>query len=203
MASEQQPKSSKAHVDADTVFSNYQVRAVPAIGGYQQCPCTCCCSASWQCFPAETDGHQRLARCRSAIICHLQSLQHNALRALQAWHCCHTTQLLMCHLLPAGLLHASCISPPASPPLQAVTSKTFLVSLMVEFIGTMMFTFLGSTVTDKVSCCKRPRMLRSAARSQAYCDTLNDNSALCTAFSQGRLASSASQALELRHLLAP
>jgi hypothetical protein len=32
-----------------------------------------------------------------------------------------------------------------------VTSKTFLVSLMVEFIGTMMFTFLGSTVTDKVS----------------------------------------------------
>jgi hypothetical protein len=34
---------------------------------------------------------------------------------------------------------------------QAVTSKTFLVSLLVEFIGTMMFTFLGSTVTDKVS----------------------------------------------------
>ncbi|KAF6256244.1 aquaporin-like protein [Scenedesmus sp. NREL 46B-D3] len=33
---------------------------------------------------------------------------------------------------------------------QAITSKTFLVSLMVEFIGTMMFTFLGSTVTDKV-----------------------------------------------------
>jgi hypothetical protein len=38
-----------------------------------------------------------------------------------------------------------------------VTSKTFLVSLMVEFIGTMMFTFLGSTVTDKVSrCCTLP-----------------------------------------------
>ncbi|WIA18173.1 hypothetical protein OEZ85_009647 [Tetradesmus obliquus] len=33
---------------------------------------------------------------------------------------------------------------------QAITSKTFLVSLMVGFIGTMMFTFLGSTVTDKV-----------------------------------------------------
>ncbi|WIA38461.1 hypothetical protein OEZ86_001784 [Tetradesmus obliquus] len=33
---------------------------------------------------------------------------------------------------------------------QAVTSKTFVVSLMCEFIGVMVFTFLGSTVSDKV-----------------------------------------------------
>eukprot|EP00878_Enallax_costatus_P000143 GHUV01000186.1.p1 GENE.GHUV01000186.1~~GHUV01000186.1.p1 ORF type:complete len:303 (+),score=50.80 GHUV01000186.1:123-1031(+) len=33
---------------------------------------------------------------------------------------------------------------------QAVRSKTFIVSLLVEFIGTMIFTFLGSSVSDKV-----------------------------------------------------
>jgi hypothetical protein len=36
------------------------------------------------------------------------------------------------------------------PLLQPITSKTFIVSLLVEFIGVMIFTFLGSTVTDKV-----------------------------------------------------
>lgn len=33
---------------------------------------------------------------------------------------------------------------------QPITSKTFIVSLLVEFIGVMIFTFLGSSVTDKV-----------------------------------------------------
>lgn len=33
---------------------------------------------------------------------------------------------------------------------QAITSRTFIVSLLVEFIGVMIFTFLGSTVNDKV-----------------------------------------------------
>jgi hypothetical protein len=32
----------------------------------------------------------------------------------------------------------------------SVSSKTFVVSLLVEFIGTMIFTFLGSTVSDPV-----------------------------------------------------
>lgn len=32
----------------------------------------------------------------------------------------------------------------------AITSKTFLVTLMVEFIGVMVFAFLGSTVKDPV-----------------------------------------------------
>ena len=31
----------------------------------------------------------------------------------------------------------------------AITSKTFLVSLLMECIGVLVFTFLGSTVTDK------------------------------------------------------
>jgi hypothetical protein len=33
---------------------------------------------------------------------------------------------------------------------QPITSKTFSVSLLVEFIGVMIFSFLGSTVDDKV-----------------------------------------------------
>jgi hypothetical protein len=33
---------------------------------------------------------------------------------------------------------------------QPVTSKQFSVSLLVEFIGVMLFSFLGSTVSDKV-----------------------------------------------------
>jgi hypothetical protein len=60
MASEQLPKIKHrgAHVDADTVFSNYQVRVVPAIAVYQQCPCRCCfpALASWQCLATKTDG---------------------------------------------------------------------------------------------------------------------------------------------------
>lgn len=33
---------------------------------------------------------------------------------------------------------------------QAITSKTFAVSLLVEFVGVMIFAFLGTTVDDKV-----------------------------------------------------
>jgi hypothetical protein len=36
------------------------------------------------------------------------------------------------------------------PCSQPITSKTFIVSLLVEFIGVMIFTFLGSSVSDKV-----------------------------------------------------
>jgi hypothetical protein len=31
-----------------------------------------------------------------------------------------------------------------------ITSKKFIISLWVEFVGVMMFTFLGSTVKDAV-----------------------------------------------------
>lgn len=33
---------------------------------------------------------------------------------------------------------------------QAITSKTFVVSLLMEAIGVMVFAFLGGTVNDKV-----------------------------------------------------
>lgn len=33
---------------------------------------------------------------------------------------------------------------------QPVTSKTFAISLLVEFLGVMLFSFLGTTVNDKV-----------------------------------------------------
>lgn len=32
----------------------------------------------------------------------------------------------------------------------AITSKTFVVSLLIECVGVLVFTFLGSTVNDKV-----------------------------------------------------
>ena len=32
----------------------------------------------------------------------------------------------------------------------SIASKTFLITLLVEFLGVMVFTFLGSTVNDKV-----------------------------------------------------
>jgi glycerol uptake facilitator-like aquaporin len=37
---------------------------------------------------------------------------------------------------------------PISHHLQSVTSRNFAVSLLVEFLGVMLFTFIGSTVTN-------------------------------------------------------
>ncbi|KAF8061944.1 Nodulin-26 [Scenedesmus sp. PABB004] len=47
--------------------------------------------------------------------------------------------------MPAAVDKDSCFSN-----YQAITSKTFAISLLCEFIGVMVFTFLGSTVSDKV-----------------------------------------------------
>jgi glycerol uptake facilitator-like aquaporin len=52
--------------------------------------------------------------------------------------------------------------------LQAVTSKTFVVSLLCEFIGTMIFTFLGSTVSDKVGVWATAADVYTRPRSALY-----------------------------------
>ena len=64
---------------------------------------------------------------------------------------CATPGIVSPRRQPAAAFHVLSIPPcVCSHLLQAVTSKTFVVSLMCEFIGVMVFTFLGSTVSDKV-----------------------------------------------------
>lgn len=61
--------------------------------------------------------------------------------------CCLPSVLILTYLLPLccfwsrSTLFAN---------YQPITSKTFTISLLVEFLGVMIFSFLGTTVNDKV-----------------------------------------------------
>ena len=61
--------------------------------------------------------------------------------------CCLPSVLILTYLLP---LCCFCSRSTLFANYQPITSRTFTISLLVEFLGVMIFSFLGTTVNDKV-----------------------------------------------------